>query len=159
VWAEARITKQIVASHLKTTPEKLFDVWLNKCIMGSIMSGSLGFNAQYANVIAALFIATGQDLAHVVEGSMGVTTIKVLPNGDLYCSVYLPAVLLGVVGGGTQLATQKEAIQILSLPETESSKALAEITAGAVLAGELSLLSSLAEGTLGKAHKALGRGE
>jgi hydroxymethylglutaryl-CoA reductase (NADPH) len=159
VWAEARIPKQIVASHLKTTPEKLFDVWLNKCIMGSIMSGSLGFNSQYANVIAALFIATGQDLAHVVEGSMGVTTMKVLPNGNLYCAVYLPALLLGVVGGGTQLATQKEALQILALPDQEKSKALAEITAGAVLAGELSLLASLAEGTLGTAHKALGRGE
>jgi hydroxymethylglutaryl-CoA reductase (NADPH) len=63
------------------------------------------------------------------------------------------------VGGGTQLATQKEALQILALPDQEKSKALAEITAGAVLAGELSLLASLAEGTLGTAHKALGRGE
>ena len=45
-------------------------------MIGSAMSGSLGFNAHYANIIAALFIATGQDPAHVVEGSMGITTVR-----------------------------------------------------------------------------------
>lgn len=153
-WAEVVIKKEIVQTVLKTTPQKIFDVWLSKCMIGSAMSGSLGFNAHFANIIAALFIATGQDPAHVVEGSMGMTTAKVLPNDDLYFSIYLPALILGTVGGGTQLATQKEALAMLGVSKSEE---LAEVVAGAVLAGELSLLSSLSEGTLAKAHAKLGR--
>ena len=72
------------------------------------MSGSLGYNAHFANIIAAIFIATGQDPAHVVEGSLGITTAEVLGNEDLYFSVYLPSLVVGTVGGGTHLPTQKE---------------------------------------------------
>lgn len=154
VWAEVIIKKDLVKNILKTSPQKLFDVWLAKCMMGSIMSGSMGFNSHFANVVAAFFAATGQDLAHVVEGSMGVTTMKVLENGDLYVSVYLPTVMLGTVGGGTKLAIKKEALSIMKVT---SSDALAEILGCAVLAGEISLLSSLAEGSLAKAHTRLGR--
>lgn len=156
VWAEAIISKQTVKDVLKTTPEEIFEVWLAKCMLGSAMSGSLGFNAHYANIVAAFFAATGQDIAHTVEGSMGITTVKVLKNDDLYFSVYLPAVMLGTVGGGTNLATQKEAIEIIGV---KTSNELAEVLGAAVLAGELSLLSSLAENSLSKAHQKLGRGE
>lgn len=157
VWAEAIIKKEVLEDVLKTTAEKFFDVWLAKCMIGSAMSGSLGFNAQYANIIAALFIATGQDPAHVVEGSMGITTAKVL-NKDLLVSVYLPALNIGTVGGGTTLATQQEALKILGVAGGGKVEKFAEVIAGAVLAGEISLLSSLSEGTLAKAHEKLGRG-
>ncbi len=156
VWAEVVLQKDIINSVLKTTPQKIFDVWLAKCMVGSAMSGSLGFNAQFANIVAAMGIATGQDPAHVVEGSMGITTTKVLENDDLHISVYLPSLILGTVGGGTGLATQKEALAILGVAGSEK---LAEITAAAVLAGEISLLASLSEGSLGKAHQKLGRGK
>jgi hydroxymethylglutaryl-CoA reductase (NADPH) len=156
-WAEAVISKEVVADVLKTTPKHLFDVWLAKCMIGSAMSGSLGYNSHYANIIAALFIATGQDPAHVVEGSMGITTTNVLDNGDLYISIYLPALIIGTVGGGTTLATQKEALQLLGVFGEGKVEQFAEIIGGAVLAGELSLLASLAQGSLGKAHKTLGR--
>jgi hydroxymethylglutaryl-CoA reductase (NADPH) len=159
VWADVIIKKETVKTILKTTPEKIFDTWLAKCMIGSAMSGSLGFNAHYANVIAALFIATGQDPAHIVEGSMGITTTKVLPTGDLYFSIYLPSVVIGTVGGGTSLATQKEALEMLGVAGSGKVEQFAEIIAGAVLAGEISLLASLAEGTLSKAHQKLGRGE
>lgn len=157
-WADVVIKKQIVKTVLKTTPENIFDVWLSKCMIGSAMSGSLGFNAHFANIIAALFIATGQDPAHVVEASCGMTTAKVLQNGDLYFSIYLPALVVGTVGGGTQLETQREALAILGISGSDKTEMFAEIIAGAVLAGELSLLASLAEGTLAKAHQELGRG-
>jgi hydroxymethylglutaryl-CoA reductase (NADPH) len=128
-------------------------------MVGSAMSGSLGFNAHCANIIAALFLATGQDPAHVVEGSMGMTTVNVLPNGDMYFSIYLPSLVVGTVGGGTQLTTQKEALSLLGISGNNSVEEFAGIIAGAVLAGELSLLASLSEGTLAKAHKTLGRGQ
>lgn len=158
-WAEAVIPGEIVKDVLKTTAQEIFDVWLAKCMIGSAMSGALGYNSHYANIIAALFIATGQDPAHVVEGSMGITTTKVLENGDLYISIYLPALIIGTVGGGTSLATQKEALDLLGVSGAGNVERFAEIIGGAVLAGELSLLASLAQGTLGKAHKTLGRGE
>lgn len=153
-WAEVTILDRILKRVLKTTAQKMYDVWLAKCMIGSAMSGSMGFNAQYANVIAALFIATGQDPAHVVEGSLGITTAEV-QNKDLYMSVYLPDLMVGTVGGGTGLATQQEALKIIG---ADNSQTLAEVIAGAVLAGEVSLLASLSEGTLARAHDRLARG-
>ncbi|MBI4097824.1 MAG: hydroxymethylglutaryl-CoA reductase, partial [Candidatus Levybacteria bacterium] len=158
VWAEVVLKKEVIGDILKTTAEKFFEVWLAKCMIGSAMSGSLGFNAQYANIIAALFIATGQDPAHVGEGSMGITTAKALKNGDLSVSVYLPSLSIGTVGGGTSLATQREALSILGVLGAGNVEKFAEIIGGAVLAGEISLLSSLSEGSLASAHKRLGRG-
>ena len=154
LWAEAIIKKKVVEEVLKTTPKKIFDVWLAKNMVGSLVSGSLGFNAHFANIVASFFAATGQDLAHVVEGSMGITATKLEDNGDLYFSIYLPSVMIGVVGGGTNLAIKKEAIKIT---QAETKEELAGVLAGAVLAGELSLLASLAEGSLAEAHKKLGR--
>ncbi len=158
-WAEVVLSEKILKEILKTDSEKLFDVWLAKCMIGSAMSGSLGFNAHFANVIAAFNIATGQDPAHVVEGSLGITTMKVMPDKSLYTSVYLPSLMLGIIGGGTGLSTQKEAINLLKLDKKRSVLELAEVVAGSVLAGEISLLSSLAENSLVKAHKELARGE
>jgi len=158
-WAEVIISQEIIKEILKTTPEKLFDVWLAKCMIGSAMSGSLGFNAHFANIIVAFYIATGQDAAHVVEGSLGITTMKVMPDKSLYVSIYLPSLMLGIIGGGTGLNTQRESINLLQLDKKRSVLELAEVVSGAVLAGEISLLSSLAENSLAKAHKRLGRGE
>ncbi len=156
VWAEIILSEKIIKDVLKTTPEKITEVVYHKNQLGSIMSGSLGFNAHFANIIAALFIATGQDPAHVVEGSLGVTTAEVLDNGDLYFSIYLPALVVGTVGGGTHLPTQQEALKIMKV---NSVLEYAQIVGAAVLAGELSLLASLSEGSLAKAHKQLGRRE
>ncbi|OGK20142.1 hypothetical protein A3C23_01415 [Candidatus Roizmanbacteria bacterium RIFCSPHIGHO2_02_FULL_37_13b] len=154
IWAESIIKNTQIIDTLKTTPQKIFDVWLAKCMIGSAISGSLGFNSHFANIVAAFYAATGQDLAHTVEGSLGVTTTKILSNQDLYFSVYLPDIMIGTIGGGTRLKTQAEAINIIGV---KKSYELAEVLAAAVLAGELSLLASLAEGSLAKAHSKLGR--
>lgn len=156
-WAQVTIKKNILNSILKTTPEKLADVVRVKCQLGSIASGSIGFNAHYANIIAAIFLACGQDIAHTVEGSLGVTTAEILENGDLAFSVYLPSLVIGSVGGGTQLPTQKEALSVMGIAGQGDVLKFAEVVAAAVLAGELSLLASLSEGSLAKAHKKLGR--
>ena len=152
--AEAIISKDAVNSVLKTTAKKLFEVWKAKCLIGSALSGSLGFNAHHANIVAAFYAATGQDLAHVVEGSLGMTIIDVLEDESIYISVNLPCIMVGVIGGGTKLITQSEARTIL---KTDSPLLLAEVLAATVLSGELSLLSSLSEGTLASTHKKLGR--
>lgn len=158
-WAEITIPREVVTQTLKTTPKHFVEIIHHKHWMGSILSGSLGFNAQAANVIAALFIATGQDPAHIVEGSHTVTTAEVTSQGDLYVSVFCPALMVGTVGGGTGLPTQKEALKILGIQQSQEgdSQLLAQIVAAAVLAGEVSLTAALSSQDLGKAHQKFGR--
>ncbi len=156
IWAEVTLSKKTVKKILKTTPEKIVEVVESKCHLGSIMSGSLGFNSHFANIIAAIFLATGQDPAHIVEGSLGVTTAERLENGDLYFSIYLPSIQVGTVGGGTHLPTQQEALNLMNVSNVLE---YARVLGSAVLAGELSLISSLAEGSLAKAHQKLARGK
>jgi len=155
VWTEVTISSSVLKHVLKTTSQKVYEVWLAKCMIGSAISGSMGFNAQFANIIAAMFLATGQDLGHVGEASCGITTCEVTSSSGLYIQVCLPDLMVGTVGGGTGLATQQEALSIVGAKDSQS---FAEVVGAAVLAGEISLLASLSEGTLAKAHQQLARG-
>ncbi|MBP9691395.1 hydroxymethylglutaryl-CoA reductase [Candidatus Woesebacteria bacterium] len=152
--AEVVIPAEIVLAELHVEVSQFVKTVIAKCWGGSMISGSMGFNAHFANIVAAFFAATGQDIAHVVEGSLGITTAELLENGDLYFSVSMPDVMLGTVGGGTELLSQKEARSITS---TNTADELSQVLVAAVLAGELSLLASITEKTLGKTHKKLGR--
>lgn len=154
VWADITIKKEVVKNVLKTEPDKICNLILRKILTGSIMAGSMGFNAHYANIIAAIFASTGQDLGQVAEGSIGITSGETLENGDLYFSIYLPNLMVGTVGGGTNLPTQKEALNLIG---AKSVLEFAEVIGAAVLAGELSLIASQAQGTLAKAHIKLAR--
>jgi hydroxymethylglutaryl-CoA reductase (NADPH) len=155
--AEIVVPRKVIKNKLKTTPEAIIEVNLAKNFVGSAISGSLGFNAHYANMIGAIFLATGQDEAHIVEGSLGIT-IAEYEEGDLYFSVTLPDVPLATIGGGTSLETAKECLKILGVYGDGKVKKFAEIVAGTVLAGEISLMGALAAGHLARAHKKLGRG-
>jgi len=160
--AEVVIKKEVIKKILKTDIDTIVEVNYRKNLIGSALSGSLGFNAHYANIIAAIFLATGQDPAHVVEGSLGITTAEKLDKNTLYFSVYLPDLVIGTIGGGTNLPTQKEALSILTIKNNgakgKNVLKFAEITVAAVLAGELSLLAALASGDLARAHCQLARG-
>jgi hydroxymethylglutaryl-CoA reductase (NADPH) len=162
VVAEAVIPQEILARTLKTTAAGLVEVTLRKNLHGSIAAGSLGYNAQFANVLAALFVATGQDLAHVVEGSMGVTHFEAREDGAAYASVTLPDLPVAAVGGGTGLDTQREALQLLGVAADPArpgaaARRLAAIAGAVVLAGELSLMSAFTSNDLARAHERLGR--
>jgi hydroxymethylglutaryl-CoA reductase (NADPH) len=161
VWADCTISEEIVNKILKTTPEKFVDVVTRKVYVGSIVSGSIGANSHAANVLAAIFAATGQDIAHISEVSSVITTAEVT-RGGLYVSVNLSDLVVGTVGGGTGLGTQKEALNILGVyggDGGKNSQKLAEIIGAAVLAGEISLIASLSVNSLARAHRELGRGE
>jgi hydroxymethylglutaryl-CoA reductase (NADPH) len=115
-------------------------------------------------VLAAFFIATGQDVAQVAEGSMGVTTIEPRGGGGVIASVFLPDLPLGAVGGGTALDTQREALALLGIggeaaEPGAAAMRLAEILGATVLAGELSLLAAFTSRDLASAHERLGRGQ
>lgn len=155
--AEILIPKEIVEKKLKTTSKSIMEVNQAKNLIGSAIAGSMGFNAHYANMIGAIFLATGQDEAHIVEGSLGIT-IAEEQDGDLYFSVTLPDVPLATVGGGTNLETATECLEIMGVHGGGKVKKFAEIVGATVLAGELSLMGALAAGHLARAHKDLGRG-
>ncbi|MEM8963688.1 MAG: hydroxymethylglutaryl-CoA reductase (NADPH) [Acidobacteriota bacterium] len=164
VWAEVVLDKQILEKTLKTNARALTEVQYRKNMLGSIAAGSLGFNAHYANILSAFFIATGQDPAQVVEGSLGVTTIESRGPEGVVASVYMPDCPVAAIGGGTGLDTQREALEMLGIeidPERPGAAVmrLAEILGAAVLAGELSLLSALSSRDLARAHETLGRGK
>ncbi len=162
VVAGVFLSDDLVREVLKTNAATLAEVNYRKNMVGSARAGSLGFNAHAANVIAAMFIACGQDPAHVVEGSSTMTTVDPV-EGGCYVAVTLPALQVGTVGGGTGIDTQAECLSLLGVagggdPPGTHARAFAEIVAAGVLAGELSLLGALAAGHLARAHKSLGRG-
>ncbi len=161
VSADVFIANVVISEKLKTTPEKMAEVNYRKNLLGSALAGSIGYNAHAANIAAAMFIACGQDAAHVVEASNAITTMELTDDG-LYCSVTLPSLNVGTVGGGTRIGTQMECLNMLGVagagePPGTNSRKLAEIIAAAVLAGEISLVGALAARHLAKAHAALGR--
>ncbi|AEF97019.1 hydroxymethylglutaryl-CoA reductase (NADPH) [Methanotorris igneus] len=156
IVAEVFLKEGYVQKYLKTTSKAIEQVNMYKNLIGSAISNSMGFNAHYANIIGAIFLATGQDEAHIVEGSLGITVAEAT-EGGLYFSVTLPDVPIGTVGGGTRVETQRECLEMLGCYGSDKALKFAEIVGGAVLAGELSLLGALAAGHLAKAHAELGR--
>lgn len=65
---------------------------------------------------------------------------------------------VGTIGGGTQLASQSACLNLLGVKGANAdspganAQGLARVVAGAVLAGEISLMSALAAGQLVKSH-------
>ena len=162
VISEVVLTREVIKQVLKTSPEAMADIVYRKCLLGSALAASYGFNAQFANVIAAIFIATGQDAAHVVEGSQGFTTAELTDEGDLLFSVTIPSLQVGTVGGGTALGTQREALELIGVhgagePPGSNALKFAEIVGAAVLAGEISLIGALGARHLAEAHVKLNR--
>ncbi|MEM6796217.1 MAG: hydroxymethylglutaryl-CoA reductase (NADPH) [Acidobacteriota bacterium] len=164
VFAEVNLDKHVLEKVLKTNARALVEVQYRKNLLGSIAAGSLGYNAHYANILAAFFLATGQDPAQVGEAAVGVTCIEQRGPEGVVASVYLPDCPLAAIGGGTGLATQSEALEIIGVKVDEERPGhavmrLAEILGAAVLAGELSLLSALTSKDLARAHERLGRSQ
>jgi len=146
----------IVEKTLKTTANAMSAYWVSST-MGVIQSGAIGAQGHYANGLAALYIATGQDVACVSESAVGITRMEAFADGSLYASVTLPGLIAGTVGGGTGLPTQREALQIMDCYGEGKSVKFAEITGAVILAGELSIAAALSAGHFSAAHLQLGR--
>lgn len=156
VTTEIVLPKTVIADVLKTTPPAMAEYWVSSTV-GTIQSGSIGAQGHYANGLAALFLATGQDIACISEAAVGITRMEMTGAGDLYASVTLPNLIVGTVGGGTSLPTQKECLGLMDCYGTGKSKKFAEICGAVVLAGELSIAAALSAGHFSLAHKKLGR--
>ncbi len=124
---------------------------------GAMLAGSSNNGAHAANGLAALFIATGQDVANVAESQAAIVYNQLRGNGDYYWSITLPSLIVATYGGGTGLATQRECLEMLGCYGSGKADKLAEICAGVVLAGEISLSSAILKGDWVSSHDRLGR--
>lgn len=156
VTSEIVLPEQVINNVLKTTPEAMAEYWRSSTL-GTIQSGSIGAQGHYANGLTALFIATGQDVACVSEASVGVTRMELTAEGGLYVSVTLPNLIVGTVGGGTSLPTQRECLELIGCSGAGKARKFAEICGALVLAGEISIAAALSAGQFSSAHQKFGR--
>lgn len=157
VVADIVIPACLVDQVLHTTPRRMTEYWLAGAL-GGVMSGTTGVQGHFANGLAAVYLACGQDVACVAESAVGITRMEVNEEGDLYAAVTLPNVIVGTVGGGTSLPSARACLDILGLSGNGMSTSFAEVCAGIVLAGELSIIGAFCSGDFAEAHRSLSRG-
>jgi hydroxymethylglutaryl-CoA reductase (NADPH) len=156
VVAEAVVKRDVLLQRMRVTPEQLaYHGQVSN--VGAFLSGANNNGAHSANGITALFIATGQDVANVSESSAGVLYSEVTKEGDLYISITIPSLIVATHGGGTGLATQNECLRMLGCVGRGTVHKFAEIVAGVVLAGELSLGAAISSSDWVSSHEQYGR--
>jgi hydroxymethylglutaryl-CoA reductase (NADPH) len=156
VVAEATVPAALLREQVGVSPDQLFRA-RQYSQTGGFMAGSANNGAHAANALAALFVATGQDVANVAESHAGIVYSQVTESGDYYWSITLPALIVATVGGGTGLPTQQECLALLGCAGPGRARAFAEICAATVLAGEVSLSSAILAGDWVSSHERLGR--
>lgn len=156
VTAECTIPRNILIEHMRIEPESL-TYHSGIANVGSFLSGANNNGLHSANGITAMFIATGQDVANVSESSAGIIYSEITPEKDLYISITIPSLIVASYGGGVGLATQKECLEVLGCYGKGRVNKLAEIIAGVVLAGEISLASAISSSDWVSSHEKYGR--
>jgi len=156
VVAEAVIKRDVLKSLMGVETKALFET-RQISNAGAFLAGSSNNGSHTPNGLSAMFIATGQDVADISESQAAVTYSQLLENGDYYWSVTLTSLIVGTVGGGTGLATQRECLEMLGCHGQSKADKFAEICAGVALAGETSLASAVLSGDWVSSHERLGR--
>lgn len=154
--ADVVVPRAALAEIARATPESLVAI-LRSYTVGFERLGTHNQLVQSANVLAALYLATGQDVAYTGESAVGSLDFAVTSEGDLYASAHLPCLHLGTVGGGTGQGTARECLELLGCFGDGKAERLAEIAAAATLAGDLSLMAAFVAGEFVAAHERLGR--
>jgi len=155
VTAGALLPHDVLKMYLHANAEQMFRLW-QSTVIGHLQAGAVGYNGHFANGLTAIFIATGQDVANVVNSSCGLTVFELHPEG-LFVSVTLAALSVATVGGGTGLPTQREGLQMMGCYGAGKAKKFAEVIAAAVLGGEVSMGAAIASGEFVAAHERYGR--
>lgn len=141
VTAEITIPREVMMQHLRVTPEAMH-YGQGISTLAALLTNSSNNAAHPANGLAALYLATGQDIANIGESNQCTTYNKVTRNGDYYYSITLPALIVATYGGGTSLPTQRECLEIMGCWGKDKAMKFAEIAAALVVAGELSLAAA-----------------
>jgi len=156
VVAGALLPSSLVSTYLHSSPADLVEMWRHT-VLGHLQAAALGYNGHYANGLAALFIACGQDVANIVNSAVGITNFELTTNGEVYVSVTLPSLTVATVGGGTGLGTARECLEMMGAAGEGGALKLAEIAAATLLAGEISMGAAIASGEFVTAHEHYGR--
>lgn len=156
VLAEAVLKDEVCRRVLKVSAEQLVQAYQH-FVTGSLAAGMIGININVANVIAAMFTSLGQDIACVHESSLAQLHIELNADGDAYCTMTLPSLVIGTVGGGTNLTQQKECLNLIGCAGSGNAHKLGEIIAAYCLALDLSTLAAIAADQFARAHEKLGR--
>jgi len=138
VTAEITIPRQVLMENLRIAPEPMVYGY-QISTLASFVANSSSNASHPANGLAALYLATGQDIANIGESNQCTTYQRVTREGDLYFSITLPSIILASYGGGTNLPTQRECLEMMDCYGQGKALKLCEIAAGLVVAGELSL--------------------
>jgi hydroxymethylglutaryl-CoA reductase (NADPH) len=156
VIAEVTLPAELIERVMHTTGAALFrQRQLSNA--GAFMAGASNNGAHFANGIAAIFIACGQDVANVAESHAGFVFSELKDNGDYYFAVTIPSLVVATYGGGTGLPTQKECLEVLGCYGKGRVRKFAEIVAATVLCGELSLAAAVVSDQWVSSHDELGR--
>lgn len=127
--------------------------------IGSMLSGAVNNGCHSANAITAMFIATGQDVANVAESATALLYTELTCDKDLYMSITLPSLIVATCGGGTGLPTQRECLRLMDCEGPGKVMKFAEIVAGTVLAGEISLSAAISSLDWVSSHEQMGRND
>ncbi len=157
VTGEVFLPRYLVEKRLHATPEDIAR-YSRFATVASLLSGSVGTQGHYANGLAALYLACGQDVACVAESAIGITRFETTENGDLHLCVTLPNLMVATVGGGTQLPSQSACLDILGLRKPRRAHELAEVVAALCMAGELSIAAAICAQEFTQAHERFARG-
>lgn len=156
VTAEVVIPRDVLVDNLRVEPETLcYHGALS--MVGTMMAGATNNGAQSPNGLAAMFIATGQDVANLAESSAANVYAEMTTGGDLYISITIPSLIVATYGGGTRLATQRECLEIMGCYGDGKVKKFAEILAAVCLAGDLSLAAAICSSDWVSSHEKYGR--
>jgi hydroxymethylglutaryl-CoA reductase (NADPH) len=142
----------VVETHLGVSPDNLLD-FAATGRLGTMQAGALGANAHFANGLAAIYIACGQDVAQIVNASIGFMDMERVGEGGIYVSAKLPNLVVGTVGGGTHLPTQKACLALMDCCGDGTARRFAEIVGASAVAGELAIYAALANGRFAEAHR------
>ena len=156
VTAGALLPATLLEFYMRATSAQFVTLW-HHTVLGHIQAHSVGYNGHFANGLAAMFIACGQDVGNLPNCSVGITDFEATPSGDLYASVTLPSLTVATVGGGTGAGTARECLAILGCEGSMFAPKFAEIVASTLLAGELSIGAAIITGELAAAHETYGR--
>jgi len=156
VTAEAVLKRDVLIQYMRVEPESLtYHGQVSN--VGAMLSGANNNGAHSANAITAIFMATGQDVANVSESSAGIMYTELTPDRDLYISITIPSLIVATYGGGVGLATQRECLELLGCYGQGKVQKFAEIVAGTVLAGEISLAAAISSSDWVSSHEQYGR--
>ncbi|PYH89596.1 substrate-binding domain of hmg-CoA reductase [Aspergillus ellipticus CBS 707.79] len=157
VTAWTSISDPVCRRVLGCSSEHLYEI-LQMGQEACIRNGQHGNNIDVANVLAAAFIATGQDAASITDASWSHLTPEYDRESErVTLSLYFPSLPVGVVGGGTRYATQQEALRIMRCDGAGKKRQLAGFIAAFALALEVSTAASVVNNTFAQSHERLAR--